>query len=103
MTRVGRWTSQSGRYYDWDGIVAELWKTPGQWRRMLPDVPAKVAKHVRLRRSPALRLDDARVEAEARFVYVDREGHKRGDIYLRLVVVSPHHTVKEDSHGGSVP
>lgn len=75
--------SKSGRLYRWPAIIAELEKTPGRWRRMFPDSPLKLAKHIRLRRNPALRGIDGTLDVRVRFPYTDDNGHRRGSIDLR--------------------
>jgi len=55
----------------------------------LNDVPARLERTVRERSSPALHLDDGVIEAELKNSYLDAEGHRKGDLYLRFVA----HTV----------
>ncbi len=93
------WLSSSSRYYRWPSIVAALRETPDEWRRMLPNAPLSVVKVVRLRRSPALRLDDGVIEVAAMFPHKGDDGRHRGDIWLRYVPTHPPTDQKEELNG----
>lgn len=75
--------------YDWPALVAKLRRRPGRWVLALADVPASTEKLVRLRRHPALRLEGETVLASMRNVYTDSDGHRRGDVYLKIVSRNP--------------
>jgi len=79
---VSQFVTPSGRYYRWRKIIAYCRRNPG-WHRLLPNVPARVVKTVRLRRSPELRVDGGHLEAYIQHQYQDPNGVQRGDVYLR--------------------
>lgn len=77
--------SKTGRYIEWQAIVARLRERPGAWSLELPDTLASSAVSVRDRRHPALHMDDGRLEYLLQNEHVDDHGRSRGDLYLRFV------------------
>jgi hypothetical protein len=78
-------SSSRPRFHDWKKIARTLRKKPSVWMLTHPDAPVRLVSHVRLRRSPDLRLPDGTIEAMVRNVYVPEEGARRGDVWLRFV------------------
>lgn len=79
--------SPSGRYHRWDDIIQKAQALPGTWQFLLPNSPASVVKTIGLRRHPALRRDDGRLEAQLRNEYKDESGKRRANVMVRWVPV----------------
>lgn len=77
--------SASGRYLDWGAISHDARKHPGKWVVVLRNQPVRLARNVRERSHPQLRLLDGRLEARVLHSYVGETGHRRGDIHIRFV------------------
>jgi len=77
--------SPSGRYHNWEQIVATLRLTPGVWALRLVNQPTRLARTVNDRSAPALRIEDGRIEAKIVNSYTDSDNRRRGDVYLRYM------------------
>ena len=77
------------RHYDWVGIVARLRSRPGRWVLEFPHEPVRLAKRIRLRQHPDLRLPDGRVEVDVVNQYTEPGLPPKGDIWVRFVPTPP--------------
>lgn len=88
----------SGRYWDWAAMIAEMRSRPGSWAVRMPNTSTRIARVVKERGHPLLRLDDGLVEVLVLNEYRTGLGGKRGDVYLRF---TPNATLEERGNTAS--
>lgn len=76
--------SETGRYRDWDAIIAQLRTRPGEWVVRLPNEPRRLVRTVRFKQAPELHLTDGVIEVDIVNEYTDDRGIRRGDVHLRF-------------------
>jgi hypothetical protein len=82
--------SPGGRLHRWGYIVRVASRSPGAWVVKLPDEPTRLVRTINDRAAPELRFEGGRLEAKAVNVYRNAWGHRRGDVYIRMVPYDNH-------------